>query len=146
LDAAREMNALVLATMDRTLLAGRLRRCDVAQIHRLLPEIRRGAVLRTLLPGGAAGFPPVKRRLARAGSEMQFIVDAILARDPEGGGADPIAALGPVRARSGSQDLHREVLDTALAATSGTAAVLAWTLHELAQHPDMQDRLHRELD
>lgn len=146
LDAAREMNALVLATMDRTLLAGRLRSSDVAQIHRLLPEIRRGAVLRTLLPAGIAGFPPVQRRLARARVELQSIVDAILARDAESGGADPVAALGRGRARSGSSDLHRDVLDTALAATSGTAAVLAWALHELAQHPDLQGRLHRELD
>ncbi|MBE9375338.1 cytochrome P450 [Saccharopolyspora sp. HNM0983] len=146
-DVLRAMDELVLSAIDRAVLAGRLGQRDTAEIHRLLPDIRRDAVLRTLLPEGLARLPTAThRRVARAGRDLQSLVDDVLCRAPARGSADPIAALTRGRARGGPADLRRDIVDTVFATTSGTAATLAWTLHELARRPELQDRLHRELD
>lgn len=43
------------------------------------------------------------------------------------------------------QQIHDEVMTLLLAGTDTTAALLAWTLHLLGAHPDVDQRLHTEL-
>ncbi|MGA5299688.1 cytochrome P450 [Nucisporomicrobium flavum] len=43
-------------------------------------------------------------------------------------------------------EIHDQVVTLFLAGTESAASVLAWALHVLGERPDLEDRLHREVD
>src|SRR5207249_4103322 len=78
-----------------------------------------------------------------AAARADLLSMLLLATDPEeqGGGAEGDAAGAPMS----DVQLRDEVMTLFLAGHETTANALAWTWFLLAQHPDVEARLHAEL-
>jgi cytochrome P450 len=82
-----------------------------------------------------------RRRARAAGADDQrddLLAMLLDATDPEAEGGE----AGPMS----DAQLRDEVMTLFLAGHETTASALAWTWHLLAEHPDVQARLHAELD
>ncbi|GAB2794435.1 cytochrome P450 [Amycolatopsis magusensis] len=96
-------------------------------------------------PPGTGGFRRARRRLREA------IEAAATRRRSEGDDGSVLAGLIDARysdtgeALADGQITH-EILFDLIASLHGIAAVLPWAFHELARHPDAEQRLHAELD
>lgn len=123
-----------------------------AEIQRSLPLVLRGAVTRSLNP-----LPWLPSALSRpydeAGQRLDSIIDRILssyARDEADRGdllSMLLAARDPDTGEGMSRRQVRDEIMTLLIAGTETAAVsLTWLFLELARHPGLEARLHRELD
>jgi cytochrome P450 len=88
----------------------------------------------------------------RAVARMDHTVYSIIAqhRDNKIDSGDLLSMLMAVRDEDGSrmsdQQLRDEVLTFLIAGHETTALTLTWTWHLLAQHPEVQKKLHQELD
>jgi cytochrome P450 len=109
------------------------------------------------------GIPtPTRKRHFRAVAELDRIVYALIARGREklksagakaqadGGAKDLLTLLLTARDDDGNsmsdQQLRDEVITLLLAGHETTALNLSWTWYLLAQHPDVEEKLHAELD
>jgi len=109
------------------------------------------------------GIPtPTRRRHFRAVAELDRIVYALIARGREklksaqvkpradGGAKDLLTLLLTARDDDGNsmsdQQLRDEVITLLLAGHETTALNLSWTWYLLAQHPEVEEKLHAELD
>jgi cytochrome P450 len=107
------------------------------------------------------GIPtPTRKRHFRAVAELDRIVYALIARGREklkgaeanadGGAKDLLTLLLTARDDDGNsmsdQQLRDEVITLLLAGHETTALNLSWTWYLLAQHPEVEEKLHAELD
>jgi cytochrome P450 len=109
------------------------------------------------------GIPtPTRKRHFRAVAELDRVVYALIARGREklksaeasaqadGGAKDLLTLLLTARDDDGNsmsdQQLRDEVITLLLAGHETTALNLSWTWYLLAQHPDVEEKLHAELD
>jgi cytochrome P450 len=99
------------------------------------------------------GLPtPAERRAARAQHRLYEVVDAIIERHQQrDGGIDLISRLLTARdpdtgAPLSPQDVRDQVLIFLLAGHETTSTALTFTCHLLGHHPDVQRRVHDELD
>ena len=109
------------------------------------------------------GIPtPTRKRHFRAVAELDRIVYALIARgreklksaeataQAEGGAKDLLTLLLTARDDDGNsmsdQQLRDEVITLLLAGHETTALNLSWTWYLLAQHPEVEVKLHAELD
>jgi len=70
------------------------------------------------------------RKTGSGGGLLQTMMDAV---DEDG-------------TRFTDQELHDQVITLLLAGTETTALLLAWTMHLLEEHPDVERKLHEEVD
>lgn len=119
-----------------------------------------GIFMRTLMPARLDALPtPGNRRYTKACDRLrrtvgritdEYRADAadhgdllsvlVAARDP-----DPAAPEGPGRSLSG-EEISDQAVTFLISGTETTAALMAWTLHLLAQHPEIQRRVQDEVD
>jgi cytochrome P450 len=116
-----------------------------------------GMLRRMVLPGPLDRLPMSgNRRFHRALDRLQgFIAELLEVSRAAGASHDNLMSVlldGPASADgSGNPTLSdMEIADQAMTflvgGTDTTASALAWSLHLLAQHPDVEARLHREVD
>jgi len=151
-DLHQEMTRLTLATVCRILFGE-----DLGQA---LPVVQRtfsplaDAVRRRALSGGRVprGWPtPVNRRLRRAQHELQSVCDEIIAdRRARGGQQEDLLGLLLGAEDQGTPlteaEARDQVLVFLLAGHETTSTALTYALHLLGQHPDVQHRVHAEVD
>jgi cytochrome P450 len=97
---------------------------------------------------------PQMRRFERARAKLDAIIYRIVeARRRDGGDAgDLLSMLLAARDEEGDgsgmtdQQIRDEVMTLTLAGHETTANALSWTWYLLAQHPEVESRLHDELD
>lgn len=144
LDIAREMVALTLEVLGRTLLGVDLAgRADA--ISGDLATVARWAVRRmTALIRPPLTLPtPANLRVRHALRELEGLAREILEEGREDCALLPLLrAAGPDAARQACDEL----LTFLLAGHETTAAALTWTWYLLGHHPDVERRLHEELD
>jgi cytochrome P450 len=167
-DAYVRMNALALRIVTRTLLgADAAARED--EVHHALAvvfdyiESLSSSRLRflELLPGGSR-TRGLRRRLSRLPTRARREFDRAIAtldavifdvierrRGEAGAGTDLVSAL--LRAKDGAaalsdRDVRDEVMTMYVAGHETVATALTWTLHLLATHPDVQERVAVEAD
>lgn len=122
-------------------------------LHRVLPLLIRGAILRAMVPPAASRLLPlVDLRYRRAATRTRALVEEALrwwdaaphrrsgligllreARDPATG------------ARMPHDQLVDEVISIIVAGTETTGVSLSWIFYDLATNPDVERRVHEEL-
>ena len=145
----RDMSRLALRIVGVILFGSDFERYakDVAEI---MEETNVGAhELRALLLLFAAWLPvPGNLRWKRANRRLDAIVHEIIeARRGEGAGPDDVVGrLLSAGDATDERQLRDEVVTLMLAGHETSAIAIAWTLHLLATHPDIDARLAEELD
>ena len=167
IDAAHEMRLLAMDATARAMFEapGGTAAESVAlrQIMASLPVLLGGIGRRALLPLDILNNAPTpgNRRFNRACAELHAIADLMIAdhraRQHGAPGPEPYGSpsllstlLAAVDEEDGSgmtdAQAHDEIMTVLLAGTETTAGTLAWTLHVLSRHPDLQREVQQEVD
>ena len=142
LDIAQEMVDLTINSLGLTLF--RLDLSETAQdISRDLTVLTRWAMTRmTSVVKLPMNVPTPRNRRARAAlSRLDEMVERMI-REHEGG-SDGLLSL---MAEGKSKQMRDELMTLLLAGHETTAATLAWTWYLIAQQPEVERRLHAEVD
>lgn len=152
----RELRALTLTVLTRTLLSADVGREAVDEIERLLRVLLSELVARGItanVPG--LGWVPTRssRRFAAARRRLNAllaeIIDGYGAAGADGG--DLVSILMRARddetgAPMSGQQLRDEVTTLVIAGSETTGNAVAWACYLLATHPPAQERLQAEVD
>ncbi|MGW8954779.1 cytochrome P450 [Streptomyces sp. NPDC055709] len=151
-----EMDDLVFSILAGTLFSSR-RRAEIRTEIKKWLSVRIGAMDRTLsaLPRWAVVPPfPGRRPLApEAIVRLRELLDEVIT-EYRTTGADRedilslllTAGVDGTGGRMTDSEVRDELLTLLVAGTETTSAALAWTFHELNHAPDIERRLHSELD
>jgi cytochrome P450 len=155
MDITGEMNRLTLTIVGETLLGTNVEE-EAGGVREALTMVLSAFPL-TMSP-----FAPLLERLPLASvrryERAQRILDGIIyriiadrrARPDDRGDLLSMLLLASDAEEGGARMTDRQVRDEAmtifLAGHETTANALAWTWHLLAAHPDVEDRLHEEID
>ncbi|NQE93643.1 cytochrome P450 [Nocardia terpenica] len=147
-----EMSAITSKTLVATLLCGSLPDDVLRMAHHDLQTVTTGVGRRMMIPPLLDRLPTRgKRRYDRARQRLRDTVDAIVADRRNRVGDELIslllAARHPVSGRPLTDaEISDQVVSFFLAGTETTADTLAWAIHLVATHPEVQNRLHTEVD
>lgn len=152
LDIQQEMMSLTLRVVVRALF--NLESDSTQQIRTAMNLMMANATgIRMLLPPIARYLPtPQMNRVRRAVKELDEVVYGIIAqhRAANHDSGDLLSMLMSARDEDGSRmsdkQLRDEVLTFLLAGHETTALALTWTWYLLAQHPEVEQKLHEELE
>ncbi|MCM1965123.1 cytochrome P450 [Streptomyces sp. G1] len=149
----RAMNELSLTMLTKTLFTADAGARAAAQIERALPVLATGLITRTLMPEWWTKLPtPANRRFDRSVHDMGTAIDeAVRAYRAQGRDhGDVLSMLLSARDQDGEALTDHQIRDQlvgfGLAGVETTGASLAWLFHELGRHPEIEQRLHTELD
>ena len=154
INVARDMSRLTLAIISRAMFS-----TDGVALTGVVERAITGALagmkigLADFIPGiGGIVMAVRRRRMARVFAELDAVTARLIAeRETSPRGEDLLARLIEARdAEDGSRMTAGEVRDQVvtifLVGHETSAVALAWTWYLLSQHPDVEARLHGELD
>ena len=152
-----EMNDLTLAAFLVALFGTDLPEAVGREFPRLLPEIMRGTIRQTVLPGWLARLPlPAQRRyqanLVRLRELVDETIDHDLRRQREQEDSPGLfRTLTTARDQDTGEGLSRrqlqdEVITLLTGSVETTGTTLAWALYEIARDPEIERKLHEEID
>lgn len=147
------MNELALTALTRSLFKFTPRADTARAIQHGMGVLTQGLLLRTVLPSAWERVPtPGNLRFRGAMARMHRAVDSVITayrREGQDRG-DVLSALLAVRDEDGTglsdQEIHAQVMTLALTGTEAPGAVLGWVMHEIGRHPEVEARVHAELD
>jgi cytochrome P450 len=155
LDVNREMNALTIAILSKCLFSKPPGFDVVATFQKSLPTLLKGVFTRTVLP--ITWFhripTPENRRYQAALRHLHDIIDQVItdyrAHDTDRG--DLLSRLLLARDQEtgesmSDQQIHDEVMTIMAAGVETTSVTLAWAFHVLGARPDIEKRIHAEVD
>jgi len=148
IDADRDMVALALDVLGSTLLGADLAGRAEA-IRRDLHAVAGWAIRRmtAVLPLPATPLSPsVRRALGRLRSLAAELIDRRAAGGPDERRDDLLDLLLAPEAGLSRVQVRDHLLTFLLAGHETVAATLAWLWHLLSRHPEVEARLHQELD
>ncbi|MET9885660.1 cytochrome P450 [Streptomyces sp. NPDC006430] len=149
-----EARRYALSSVAEMIFSGDLSRPAIAEVHRSLPIVLEGMLLRAVMPKSLDRLPiPLNRRFDAAAARLRRIIDQVIAQY----GAEEVERhdllsllLSSVDAETGStmdpEQVRDEVIAIMFAGTETSATTLAWIFHELGRHPEVEERLHAEVD
>lgn len=163
LDVPAEMMTLTMRALAKTMFSSALPAHCLQQAIEDISDVLAGIYRRAIMPPWLSRLPtPGNRRYRHAHSRLRRMINDIIAyrtiesrdhgdllsallnsRDPEGLGSD--AAAGQQETLTDAE-LSDQVIIFFAAGTESTASVLAWALHLLGQHPEIQHRVQIETD
>lgn len=153
-DLNAEMTRTTLRVVGRALFGSDVDHA-IPVLRHTIPFLSERAIRRGLspLPVPASWPTPSNRRAARAQRDIYGIVDELIERRraAPSGGDDLLDLLLKAQDPDGGQGLddvevRDEVLIFLLAGHETTATSLTFALHLLGHHPDIQRRVHEEVD
>lgn len=154
LDAAEEMTRLTQAVVGDTLLGADVGP-DAGEAHRAFTQLSAGLIERIRKPYLLPLWLPLRvhRELRGAVATLERVVDRIIARRraETTPGNDLLSMLLHARDEETGQgmtdlQLRAEALTMYFAGHETTATTLAWAWYLLSQHPDVEAKLHAEVD
>lgn len=157
LDVPAQMAVLTTNVLMATMFSDTLTEAELHQSKRDLDTIMDSVLTRMLMAGPLSRLPlPANRRFARARARIRrTVLDIVAARRAEGGDrGDLLSALLSAH-DSESSGVHQVLSDAEIAnqmmtfyiaGTETIAITLSWALHLVASHPDIERRLHDEVD
>jgi cytochrome P450 len=151
-DLHREMSALTLSIVGRTLFAEEVGEGSASEIGRALTEVlaQFGRIFSPLLPITERLPIPSTIRFRRARETFDRTIAAMIAeRRARGPGGDDVLSL-LLRARDegivlGDGEVRDEAVTLFLAGHETTAVALTWTWYLLSENPEAAERLRAEL-
>jgi pentalenene oxygenase len=152
-----EMNDLTLSAFLAALFGTRLPAQVKQEFTALLPEVMRGTIRQTVLPGWMAALPlPAQRRYRANLARLRELVDETIEREQR---EEPARdeAPGLFRALLTARDpdtgeglsrrqLQDEVITLLTGSVETTGTTLAWALYEIDRDPDIARRIQQEID
>ena len=143
IDVDSEMMSLTLKIVCKTLFDHDVE-TDTDEVAAAMEALRMG-VQPELLP---AWVPtPRRRRMGRAMAGLDRIIDELVARrKQEGLRSDLLSLLLDVEGGMSHQQLRDELVTLFLAGHETTSHAMTWTWYLLSQHPEVEERLHAEVD
>ncbi|MFG3497542.1 cytochrome P450 [Streptomyces sp. NPDC047928] len=149
-----EMRRFALSSVAEMIFSGELGRPAVAEVHRSLPIVLEGMLVRAVMPKALDRLPiPLNRRFDGAATRLRRIIDQVIAQYESDGerGHDLLSLLMDVEdaetgATMSAEQVRDEVIAILFAGTETSATTLSWIFHELGRHPEAEKRLHAEVD
>ncbi|HYQ64422.1 cytochrome P450 [Actinophytocola sp.] len=148
-----DMQALAVTIVGEALFGTELGRSAIEEARRSIPVVIRHGMIRALSP------EPVGRLLVRgnhrfdqAVSRMRAVVHDLIAgwRVEGRDRGDLLSLLLLAHDEDGTpmtdEQVYDEVVTLLSAGIETTALALAWLFHEIARHPDVERRVHDEVD
>ncbi|NUT47716.1 MAG: cytochrome P450 [Saccharothrix sp.] len=157
LDVTSEMTMLTTNVLTATMFSDTLTPAELKQSQEDADVLATDVLARMMMPRAMTKLPlPVNVRFERANTRIRSMVEAIVAARREEGGdrGDLLSALlagydeesaGAARTLSDAEVVN-QMITFHLAGSETTAVTLAWALHLIARHPDVERRLHEEVD
>jgi cytochrome P450 len=154
IDVVPEMMDLTLGALGKAMFDTDLHP-DSERVGPAMVTVIEAMVFRGTLSQLTPGVVPIpyNLRIRRARKVMYDIVDRIVASHRAGehdGLTDLVSLLLDARDESGGpwtrQQVRDEIMTVFMAGHETTGTGLAWALHELARHPEVQERLHDEAE
>lgn len=154
IEIGEEMHTVSVRVTTRTLFSNRIDDRLVAETEHWLPVILQGIYDRTIMPFGLMKKLPTRsnRRFAKAQAGMRRIVDELAAGSRSGADHDDVLSI-LLNARDedthqglDNTEIHDHVMNLLLGGTETTGQGLAWAFHLIAAHPEVEKRLHAEVD
>ncbi|MFD4524984.1 cytochrome P450 [Streptomyces sp. NPDC058470] len=151
----RSLDELALAIVTATLFTTDLGRQAVDEIQKSLPIVVDGVTWRTLFPvDGLHRLPtPANRRFNNAHERIREVIDQVIAAyRTDGTDHDDLLSLvlaaRDAETGQGMTDLQvrDELVTLMLAGAETVGSSIGSVLYELGRHPDVQARVHAELD
>ncbi|WP_308258395.1 cytochrome P450 [Saccharothrix obliqua] len=157
LDVPTRMTMLTTNVLTATMFSDTLSPDELRRSREDADVLATDFLFRMLVPDPVLRLPlPVNRRFDRARVRMRRTVDQLVATRRATGGdrGDLLSALlaahdaestGDERTLS-DEEIVNQVMTFHLAGSETTATTLTWALHLVATHPDVERRLHAEVD
>lgn len=154
LDVFPEMMTLTARIAVETMFSGELPPAVLGALLDDFDTVLAGIYTRTLTPPSLDKLPFVgSHRYERARLRLQAIIGRVITERRASGAdhGDLLSMLLAARDATDGQGLSdTEIMDQAivffLAGSETTAITLAWAVHLLARHPEVEHRLHAEVD
>jgi cytochrome P450 len=154
LDVLAEMKKITSAVLISTMFSGAVPGPVIQQMNEDLAVLVAGYFRWVVLPDLAYRMLPGSRAylriLARLRRTVENIVADLRGRQHELSGDSLVAALLSARNEDGTGLSDREIADQVatffVTGTETTAITLAWAIHFTAQCPELEGRLHAEVD
>jgi len=153
-DVLADTQGFAARTLAVTMFSDELSPSEVRQITQDVTNIAKGTFWRMLIPPLRRLPTPGNVRFYRTLARLRAVTSRLVA-ERRASGADSgdllsalLAARDPEDASQGLSDdeIYDQVGTFLLAGIDTTGNLVAWALHLLAAHPDIEDRLHAELD
>ncbi len=170
-----DMNDLALSTFLVALFGPGLPATVQEEFTRLMPAIMRGTIRQTILPGWVTKLPlPANRAHERRVARLRVLIDRAIdhqraqlsAESPPAAQAPPgcpahgtserapggglfstlLTADDPETGPLSHQQLQDEAITLLTGAIETTGTTLAWALHQIGGNPEIERRVHEELD
>jgi cytochrome P450 len=156
LDVSVEMQTIAERTTALTMFSATLPAALLHQAGKDVHTLQNGVSQRMLMPFLDRLPIPRNRRYQETRARLRTTLGGIIA-DRRASGVDRgdllsalLAARDPestdVRQGLSDAEISDQVVGFFAAGVESTATVLSWALHLLSQHPDLEGRLHAELD
>lgn len=145
----REMAELTLAVTAKALFRAELGAAAVEEVRRSIGPILNGVVKRAMIPGDWFGRLPTpgNRRFDAALRGLVSIVDVVIdAYRAEGVDHGDLLSMLVAAAGMTDEEVRTQVLNILMAGTDTTAITLSWAFCELARNPEVERRVHEEVD
>lgn len=148
-----DMQALAVTVVGETLFSTELDKRAITEARRSIPLVIRQGMIRALSPAFVEKLPiPGNRRFDEAIERMRAIVLEVIAerRTHRVDHGDLLSMLLLAQDDTGEgmtdAQIYDEVLTLLTAGVETTALALAWTFHEIGRRPEVQRRVHTEVD
>ncbi|NLU75605.1 cytochrome P450 [Streptomyces sp. HNM0575] len=150
-----ELAQFSVATLAETMFSAEISRPAAEAVIRDVPILLKNALVRTVTPRLLDRIPiPANRRFDTAAKRLRTVIDDVIALAHQEGDADNEDLLSLLIAArdsdTGDRLTDREVRDELVAimfaGTETTASTLCWTFHEIAAHPDIEEKLLAEIE
>ena len=148
-----DMQGLAVTVVGETLFSTELGKSAIAEARRSIPVVIGQGMIRALSPAFVERLPiPGNRRFDEAIERMRAIVLEVIAEwrahDVDHGDLLSMLLLAQDDAGEGMTDsqVYDEVLTLLTAGIETTALALAWTFHEIGRRPEVERRIHAEVD
>ncbi|MFE3608373.1 cytochrome P450 [Streptomyces goshikiensis] len=154
IDLEPAMAGYAVETLARTLFGTDIGLPAVDAVRKHLPVLLTNLLVRAASPKLLDRLPiPANRLFDQAAASLRAVIDEVVATSRAAGPADRddllsllLAAQDPDSGTRLSDEAVRDELSTILfAGAETTAATLAWTFHELAARPDVEEDLLAEI-
>ncbi|MFI7121309.1 cytochrome P450 [Amycolatopsis sp. NPDC049868] len=146
-----DMQALAVAIVGEALFSTGLGKAAIEEARRSIPVILKYGMIRVLSPAFVERLPiPANRRFDAAVDRMRTIVEKLI-DDWRAERADLLSMLLLARdADTGEgmtgEQVRDEVITLLTAGIETSALALSWLFHEIARHPEVEQKLHNEID
>jgi cytochrome P450 len=154
LDVFAEMNALTTTVAARTLFTAEVDESTLIEIQQCAEDFLAGVFRRLVMPWELLDKIPTpgNRRFDRAQNRLSHHTGQLITnyRGADVNHGDLLSMLLAARDDDGQgladSEIHDQVLTFFLAGSETVSSVLSWAWHLLGCHPDIQARLHNEVD